>query len=252
MRFFLLHFLTFFSEYGILEQKSMSSLDERYRIMTEQEMKKLRRGELLEILMDLSKENEVLRAQLDKARSQLTSRTIAVEKSGSLAEAALRINGVFEACQAACDQYTLNLQQRVANQEQICREMEEKAAAKCTRMISEAEFQSEKCLREAHEKANFIHQDAAKAAEEYAAKTRAEADEYARKLRAEVDALKAEVVEQKSRLCGEAEAESEKIRAEADEYSRKTRAEADEYRAEAQKVVKELVASHEWLMKGLQ
>ena len=69
--------------------------------MTEQELKKLRRNDLLEILQDLSKENEVLRAQLDKARTQLTSRTIAVEKSGSLAEAALRINGVFEACQAA-------------------------------------------------------------------------------------------------------------------------------------------------------
>ena len=156
--------------------------------MTEQELKKLRRGDLMEILQDLSKENEVLRAQLEKARSQLTSRTIAVEKSGSLAEAALRINGVFEACQAACDQYTQNLHQRVANQEQICQEMEDKARAKCTRMISEAEFQAEKCLREAQEKAAFANQDAAKAAEEYAIQTRAEADEYSEKQRADAEA----------------------------------------------------------------
>ena len=126
--------------------------------MTEQELKKLRKGDLLEILLDLSKENEVLRAQLDKARSQLTSRTIAVEKSGSLAEAVLRVNGVFEACQAACDQYTQNLQQRVANQEQICQEMEDNARARCSRMISEAEFQAEKCLREAQEKAASVNQ----------------------------------------------------------------------------------------------
>ena len=77
--------------------------------MTEQELKKLRRGDLLEILLDLSKENEVLRAQLDKARAQLTSRTIAVEKSGSLAEAALELNGIFQAADAAAKQYLDNV-----------------------------------------------------------------------------------------------------------------------------------------------
>ena len=113
--------------------------------MTEQELKKLRRTDLLDILLDLSKENEVLREQLDKARAQLASRTIAVEKSGTLAEAAMRINGVFEACQAACDQYTQNLQLRVANQEQICQEMEDNARAKCNRMIAEAEYKAQQC-----------------------------------------------------------------------------------------------------------
>ena len=77
--------------------------------MTEQELKKLRRSDLLDILLDLSKENEVLRAQLDKARSQLASRTIAVEKSGTLAEAALRINCVFEAADRAAKQYLENI-----------------------------------------------------------------------------------------------------------------------------------------------
>ena len=235
--------------------------------MTEQELKKLRRNDLLEILQDLSKENEVLRAQLDKARTQLTSRTIAVEKSGSLAEAALRINGVFEACQAACDQYTQNLHQRVANQEQICQEMEEKTRAKCTRMISEAEYQAEKCIREAQEKAASANQDAVIAADEYAAKTRAEADAYNYQLRSEADAYaqstrneanvysrqaRAEAEEFSNQLRAAAEEESRKIRFEAQEYSDKLRAEADAYRQDAQKIVKDLVASHDWLMKGLQ
>lgn len=257
--------------------------------MTEHELKKLRRSDLLEILQDLSKENEVLRAQLDKARTQLTSRTIAVEKSGSLAEAALRINGVFEACQAACDQYTQNLQQRVASQEQICQEMEENTRAKCTRMISEAEFQADKCIREAYEKASAANQEVSAQADEYAQKTRQEADEYSAQIRAEADAyaqttrneasaysreVRAEAEEYSAQTRSDAEtygatvrAEAEsfstqtranaeedaaKIKQEAEEYDQKIRTEADAYRQDAQKIVKDLVASHDWLMKGLQ
>ena len=58
--------------------------------MTELELKHLRRADLVEILLDLSKENEILRAQLERARTQLADRTIAVENAGSLAEAAQR------------------------------------------------------------------------------------------------------------------------------------------------------------------
>ena len=223
--------------------------------MTEQELKKLRRSDLLEILQDLSKENEVLRAQLDKARSQLTSRTIAVEKSGSLAEAALRINGVFEACQAACDQYTQNLHQRVANQEQICQEMEEKTRAKCTRMISEAEFQADKCIREAQEKAAAANQDAVNASQEYALQIRSEADDYSFRIHTEADAyamstrnsandyserLRSDADVYAQTLRNEAEEQSRKIRREAELYDQKIRTEADGYRQDAQKVVKDL------------
>ena len=65
-------------------------------------------------------------------------------------------------------------------------------------------------------------------------KTKAEADDYSRNTRSHADEY------------------SQKTRTDADDYSQKTKAEADDYRRDAQKVVKELVASHEWLMKGLQ
>jgi regulator of protease activity HflC (stomatin/prohibitin superfamily) len=79
-----------------------------------------------------------------------------------------------------------------------------------------------------------------------------DADAYARGIREELAAQKAELDEKKKSLYAEAEAESERIRTEADEYSKNIRAEADQYRMDAQKVVKELVSNHEWLMKGLQ
>lgn len=119
--------------------------------MTELELKHLRRADLVEILLDLSKENEILRAQLERARTQLADRTIAVENAGSLAEAALRLNGVFEAAQAACDQYTQNLRQRMAEQDEICRRMEQEAQKKCDQMLEEAKAQADAYRKEAEQ-----------------------------------------------------------------------------------------------------
>lgn len=80
--------------------------------MTKKDVKKLRRKELLEMLLELSKENELLRKQLSDAHRRLASREIRVKNSGSIAEAALRLNGVFEAAQAAADQYLQNIQKK--------------------------------------------------------------------------------------------------------------------------------------------
>jgi hypothetical protein len=88
--------------------------------MTPKELRRLRRSDLMEMLLELSKENLQLRQDLEEARQQLQDRTIAIEECGSLAEAALRLNGIFEAAQAACAQYEENLRLR-------CRASEEQA-----------------------------------------------------------------------------------------------------------------------------
>ena len=50
-----------------------------------------------------------LREELAQARAELENRRILVEQSGSLAEAALRINCVFEAADRAAKQYLENI-----------------------------------------------------------------------------------------------------------------------------------------------
>lgn len=77
--------------------------------MTDKELKKLKRVELLEIMLEQSKRIEQLEAQLAEATSQLESRRIVAEQAGSIAEAAMRLNGVFEAAQKAADQYLANI-----------------------------------------------------------------------------------------------------------------------------------------------
>lgn len=73
--------------------------------MTERELKKLSRVELLEMLLALSKENEGLTREVETLRAAQEDRRIFLENAGSIAEAALAINGVFQAAQAAADLY---------------------------------------------------------------------------------------------------------------------------------------------------
>lgn len=77
--------------------------------MTDKELQKLSRIDLLELLLEKSKENEKLQEELEQVKAQLAERKINIEKAGSIAEAALALNGVFEAAQAAADQYLENL-----------------------------------------------------------------------------------------------------------------------------------------------
>lgn len=80
--------------------------------MTEKELKHLNRADLLELLLEQSRENDRLRQELTDAQAKLEERTIRVESTGSLAEAAMALSGVFEAAQNACDLYLDNIRQQ--------------------------------------------------------------------------------------------------------------------------------------------
>lgn len=132
--------------------------------MTEKELHRLRRQDLLQLLLSQGREALELQAKLNEAGSALIQtqadydrlkekldekdavieklkgrldtkdvriselkkeiedfrldRKIQIEKAGSLAEAALRLNGIFEAAQKAADQYIYNLQQRSGEPEE--------------------------------------------------------------------------------------------------------------------------------------
>lgn len=73
-------------------------------------MKHLSRAELLEMLLAQMEENRRLKRRLHKANELLQNRQICIEQSGSLAEAALRLNGIFEAADRAAQQYLENVQ----------------------------------------------------------------------------------------------------------------------------------------------
>ena len=111
--------------------------------MTDKELKRLSRGELLEMLIQQSKELELLRKQLDAAQTALQNREIAITNAGSIAEAALQLNGVFTAAQDACQQYMENICHLSQNQERICAQRDAESHAEAKRIVEEARKESE-------------------------------------------------------------------------------------------------------------
>lgn len=77
--------------------------------MTDLELKRLSRADLLELLLKEHREKERLQAELEQAHKELADRRILLKEAGSIAEAALRLNGVFEAAEAAAAQYVESL-----------------------------------------------------------------------------------------------------------------------------------------------
>ena len=72
--------------------------------MTENDMKKLSRADLLEMLIDQSNELNKVKEKLNKAEAALKQKELYINNAGSIAEASLKLNGVFEAAQAASQQ----------------------------------------------------------------------------------------------------------------------------------------------------
>ena len=117
--------------------------------MTDNELKKLNRTELLELLVEQSKRIDELQSRLDEAEAKLAERQILLDKAGSIAEASLRLNGVFEAAEEAAKQYLENIRRLSGEQEQVCARMEAESKKKARAMLLKAEERCRAREREA-------------------------------------------------------------------------------------------------------
>ena len=102
--------------------------------MTDKELQKLSRTELLELLLVQSRELDKKNQELERLQAQLQTRQIALSQAGNIAEAALRLNGIFEAAQAAADQYLENVMSPVNDTQQQCSQMLEQTQQQCQQM----------------------------------------------------------------------------------------------------------------------
>ncbi len=73
------------------------------------------RTELIEIIYALQQENKQLSNKNEDLCRQLEERRITLENSGSIAEAALALNKVFEDAQRAADQYLLSVKENAGD-----------------------------------------------------------------------------------------------------------------------------------------
>ena len=119
--------------------------------MTSNELKRMNRTELLQMMLLLAEENEQLKAQLAQVQEQLDEKNLKCEKAGSLAEAALQVNGVFEAAEKAARQYVQGVEQMYRQKDLLCREAEEKARKRANSIMAEADAYRAAAIREADE-----------------------------------------------------------------------------------------------------
>lgn len=77
--------------------------------MTDKELKRIGRAELLELLLAQSEENEALQIRIEELEQELRNREIIIANAGTIADAAFQLNGVFDAAGAAAVQYLENI-----------------------------------------------------------------------------------------------------------------------------------------------
>ena len=77
--------------------------------MTDRELKRIGRAELLELLLAQSEENEALQIRIEELERELRNREIIIANAGTIADAAFQLNGVFDAAGAAAVQYLENI-----------------------------------------------------------------------------------------------------------------------------------------------
>ena len=115
--------------------------------MTDKELRHLSRAELIDIIYELQKQSDEKDAQMQEMQTALDERTLRISNAGSIAEAAVSINGVFEAAQAAADQYLASVKSAMADMERTLAEAEEKRRT----ILSDAEQQAADMVRRAEE-----------------------------------------------------------------------------------------------------
>lgn len=131
--------------------------------MTDQELRRLGRTELVEILYEQQKKIEALTAEKEALLAQLDARELKIANAGSIAEAALQVSGIFEAAQDAADRYlrsvyvaNADLTEKQAAAERKAAEIVSSAEQRAATLIAEAEQQAAQSWEQFEQKANEL------------------------------------------------------------------------------------------------
>ena len=111
--------------------------------MTDKEFRKLKRGDLIAIIYEYQKKQEELVKEIGELRAQLESKNLKISKAGSIAEAVVGLDLLFETAQKTADDYIEQV--RLANEE---------AEQKAAEIIKQAEKEAAEIVSKARDKAD--------------------------------------------------------------------------------------------------
>ncbi len=95
----------------------------------------LSKNEMMMVMHDQEQEIEKLKSQVEELQAKLDGYEIKVSESGSLAEAAAKVSGLFEAAQLTVDTYLENMKKRDEESEAVFADVQKQA----DQIIAEAE-----------------------------------------------------------------------------------------------------------------
>ena len=112
--------------------------------MADKELRRMNRTELIEIIYAQQQNERQLREENEELHRQLDDKLLRLEKAGSIAEAALSLNHIFEDAEAAAQQYLISIQQ---------------SDAEASKIISDAKQQAEDMVREAEKEVELAKKE---------------------------------------------------------------------------------------------
>ncbi|MCD7733282.1 MAG: DivIVA domain-containing protein [Oscillospiraceae bacterium] len=127
--------------------------------MADKELRKMNRTELIEIIYTLKQNDTLLRKENDELKDQLEDKTIRIDNAGSIAEAALSLNRVFEDAENASKQY---LESAKSEADRII----EDAKAQAAGILSDTEQRIINVLKKYPELAEYLDREQKGAADE--------------------------------------------------------------------------------------
>ena len=98
---------------GFLKKNEAEELDSGLEFSQNKELRKLKKSELLEIMLKQGEEIDRLREQVAELEAQLEDRQFKLNKVGSIAEASLAVTKIFEEAEKAAVIYLENIRSKV-------------------------------------------------------------------------------------------------------------------------------------------
>ena len=124
--------------------------------MPDRELRRMRRAELVEIILALKQTEDRLRAENAALSAQLQERQIHIENAGYIAQAALELNNVFAAAQAAADDYLHSVQASLADTNATAANTLSQARSEAKRILEQAQADADSLKAQAQQECDAM------------------------------------------------------------------------------------------------
>ena len=104
--------------------------------MISKELKRLSRRELVDIIYEMKKNEQKMKAEIASLKAMLQDKRMRISEAGAIGEAAASITKVFSAAQETADLYLYEISCMKADTEKRCAEMLEEARKEAVKIDS--------------------------------------------------------------------------------------------------------------------